>query len=82
MLTWHKKLLQSWQEKLGLSNEEASYFVSNQSIENRAYTTNGILIKYKDGSIRDFAESNDHLSLELLTKPVKKSFLCYPKDLV
>jgi len=77
----HEKI-QLIAKKLGLSNEEASYFVSNQSIENRAYTTNGILIKYKDGSIRDFAESNDHLSLELLTKPVKKSFLCYPKDLV
>ena len=66
--------------KWGLSIDEASYFVSNQSIENRAYTPNGIIIKYKDGTTRDFAESNDHLSLELLTKPVKKSFLCYPKD--
>lgn len=67
--------------KWGLSIDEASYFVSNQSIENKAYTPNGIIIKYKDGTTRDFAESNDHLSLELLTKPVKKSFLCYPKDL-
>ena len=66
--------------KWGLSIDEASYFVSNQSIENRAYTPNGIIIKYKDGTTRDFAESHDHLSLELLTKPVKKSFLCYPKD--
>ncbi|HIG58767.1 MAG TPA: HD domain-containing protein [Flavobacteriales bacterium] len=67
--------------KWGLSIDEASYFVSNQSIENRAYTPNGIIIKYKDGTTRDFAESNDHFSLELLIKPVKKSFLCYPKDL-
>ena len=36
---------------------------------------------YKDGSIRDFAEANDHLSLQLLSKPVEKSFLCYPKEL-
>lgn len=68
-------------KKWGLTLDEASYFVSNQSIENKAYTQNGILIQYKDGSLRDFAEFNDHLSLELLTKPVKKSFLCYPKDL-
>jgi uncharacterized protein len=66
--------------KWGLSIDEASYFVSNQSIENRAYTPNGIIIKNKDGTTRDFAESNDHLSFELLTKPVRKSFLCYPKD--
>jgi len=66
--------------KWGLSIDEASYFVSNQSIENRAYTPNGIIIKNKDGTTRDFAEFNDHLSFELLTKPVRKSFLCYPKD--
>ena len=65
----------------GLNPDEASYFVSNDTIENRAYTTNGILIKFKDGSIVDFAEASDHLYLKHLTRPVVKSFLCYPKDI-
>jgi HD superfamily phosphohydrolase len=65
----------------GLNTDEASYFVSNDTIENQAYTPNGILIKFKDGSIVDFAEANDHLSLKHLTRPVVKSFLCYPKDI-
>ena len=66
----------------GLTTDEASYFVSNDTIQNQAYTPNGILIKYKDGSVLDFAEANDHLSLTHLTRPVVKSFLCYPKDIV
>ena len=65
----------------GLTTDEASYFVSNDTIQNQAYTPNGILIKYKDGSVLDFAEANDHLSLTHLTRPVVKSFLCYPKDI-
>jgi HD superfamily phosphohydrolase len=65
----------------GLNTDEASYFVSNDTIENQAYTPNGILIKFKDGSIVDFAEANDHLSLKHLTRTVVKSFLCYPKDI-
>jgi hypothetical protein len=40
----------------------------------------GILVLYKNGDIRDFAEANDHLNLQLLSKPVEKSFLCYAKD--
>ena len=69
-------------EAWGLTTDEASYFVSNDTIQNQAYTPNGILIKYKDGSVLDFAEANDHLSLTHLTRPVVKSFLCYPKDIV
>ncbi len=65
----------------GLSAEDAEFLVSNARIDNKAYVPRGIMVLYKDGSIRDFAEANDHLSLQMLSKPVEKSFLCYPKDL-
>lgn len=65
----------------GLSSEDAEFLVSNARIDNKAYVPRGIMVLYKDGTIRDFAEANDHLSLQLLSKPVEKSFLCYPKDL-
>ena len=64
-----------------LSQEEASYLVSNARIDNKAYVPKGILVLYKDGSLRDFAEANDHLHMQLLSRPVEKSFLCYPKEL-
>ena len=68
-------------QHFGLSSEEAEFLVSNARIDNKAYVPRGIMVLYKDGTIRDFAEANDHLSLQLLSKPVEKSFLCYPKDL-
>jgi hypothetical protein len=68
-------------QHFGLSSEDAEFLVSNARIDNKAYVPRGIMVLYKDGTIRDFAEANDHLSLQLLSKPVEKSFLCYPKDL-
>lgn len=65
----------------GLSPEEASFLVSNARIDNKAYVPKGILVLYKDGTTRDFADANDHLNLQMLSRPVEKSFLCYPKEL-
>lgn len=73
--------VQATAQHFGLSKEEASFLVSNARIDNKAYVPRGILVLYKDGTVRDFAEANDHLSLQLLSKPVEKSFLCYPKEL-
>jgi hypothetical protein len=73
--------VQATAQHFGLSMEEASFLVSNARIDNKAYVPRGILVLYKDGTVRDFAEANDHLSLQLLSKPVEKSFLCYPKEL-
>jgi len=68
-------------DALGFSMEEASFLVSNARIDNKAYVPQGIHVLYKDGSVRDFAEANDHLHMQLLSRPVEKSFLCYPKEL-
>jgi HD superfamily phosphohydrolase len=68
-------------QALGLSPEEASFLVSNARIDNKAYVPKGILVLYKDGTTRDFADANDHLNLQMLSRPVEKSFLCYPKEL-
>ena len=68
-------------QAFGLSPEEASFLVSNARIDNKAYVPKGILVLYKDGTARDFADANDHLNLQMLSRPVEKSFLCYPKEL-
>ena len=65
-----------------LSEDDATFLVSNARIDNKAYVPRGIMVLYKDGVVRDFAEANDHLNLQLLSKPVEKSFLCYPKELL
>jgi hypothetical protein len=52
-------------ESKGISHHEASYFVMTGEAANRAYSQSGdiILIKMKDGSVRNAAEVSDHLSL-------------------
>jgi hypothetical protein len=64
-----------------LSRKDAAYFVHNARIDNKAYVPRGIMLLFKDGSVRDFADASDHLDLPLLSKVVAKSFLCYPKDI-
>ena len=69
-------------DRLGLSDREVEYFVFTQSITNKAYSLSSDQIKilYKDNKVKDVAEASDMLSLPVLSKIVKKYFICYPKD--
>ena len=69
-------------QKMNLSEEEAGYFVFSDHITNKAYSVSNdkIQILYKNKEIKDIAEASDMLSLPVLSKIVKKYFLCYPKD--
>ncbi|MDA0939618.1 MAG: HD domain-containing protein [Bacteroidetes bacterium] len=73
--------VQATADALGFTKEDAEFLVSNARIDNKAYVPKGILVLYKDGTPRDFADANDHLNLQMLSRPVEKSFLCYPKEL-
>ena len=66
--------------KMELSDDDVRYFVINDKVDNRAYSSekNAIGIKMKDGRILDAAEVSDHLNLAALSKPVEKFFLAYP----
>ena len=72
------------QVKLGLSEEETSYFVFSGKLENKAYDRNNqnINILRKNGKIVDVAKLSDHLNLNALSKTVTKYYICYPKDAV
>ena len=65
--------------KLGISLSEAKYFVSTPSIEKNMYdpADDSIDIIYKDGTIKNIAEASDMLNISLLSKKVKKYYLCY-----
>jgi HD superfamily phosphohydrolase len=64
-----------------ISSEEASYFVFDGEITNRAYDQQhqNINILEKDGHVIDVARRSDHLNLEVLSQPVTKYYICYPK---
>jgi hypothetical protein len=65
-----------------IKREELKYFIFSNSISNKAYSAmdDKIQIYFKNGEIADIAEASDMLNLSVLSKNVKKYFLCYPKE--
>ena len=74
-----QELLARIASALNLTPAEASYFVSVPSIEKNMYNPadDSIDILYKDGTTKDIAEASDMLNIHLLSKKVKKYYLCY-----
>jgi HD superfamily phosphohydrolase len=66
----------------GISEHEASYLLSQNSISVNTYTPkdDNINILYNDGTVRDIAEASDILDISMLSKQVKKYYLCCIKD--
>jgi hypothetical protein len=75
----HIKLLQ---DKHGISETEASYFVFGGDVTNQAYQSKEqkINILLKTGKVKDIIKASDHLNLKVLSKPVTKYYICYPKE--
>ncbi|MHA7862869.1 HD domain-containing protein [Flagellimonas marinaquae] len=66
-----------------LSVEEASNFVFEGEISNRAYSRDeAIQILKKNGKVSDVLKESDQLSLKALAKTVTKYYSCYPKKAV
>ena len=76
-----KELTLQISQQLGITLSEANYFVSTPSIEKNMYdpADDSIDIIYKDGTIKNIAEASDMLNISLLSKKVKKYYLCYKR---
>jgi HD superfamily phosphohydrolase len=68
--------------KYNLKNRELEYFVFSNHIINKAYSAfdDKIQIQFKNNEVSDITEASDMLNLAVLSKIVKKYFLCYPKE--
>jgi len=68
-------------DKLSIPAEEAQYLVVSESVSNFAYTDmdDRITIMDKKGNTRDIAEASDILNISVLSKTVRKYFLCHPR---
>jgi uncharacterized protein len=78
-----EKLKRKAQKEFGITEEESAYFVFTDVTSNYAYNPHNskINILYKDGSVKDIGEVSDQLNISVLSKPVRKFFLCYPKTI-
>ena len=74
-----KELTLQISQQLNIPRSEANYFVSTPSIEKNMYepADDSIDIIYKDGTIKNIAEASDMLNISLLSKKVKKYYICY-----
>ncbi|MFN8309860.1 MAG: HD domain-containing protein [Chitinophagales bacterium] len=67
-----------------ISEEDAGYLVLADSTTNHAYNPNEnrITILMPDGEVADIAQVSDQLNISVLSVPVVKHYLCYPKGLL
>jgi len=74
-----KNELEMAKEKLGLTDEEAKYFVYSEVLTNNAYnqTKENINLLMKDGTVMDLSDASDNLNISALAHPVAKYCLCY-----
>ncbi|MEZ5070298.1 MAG: HD domain-containing protein [Bacteroidales bacterium] len=70
-------------EAFSIPLNDTEFLVVSDSISNNAYSEadDRIAIQDKHGRIRDITEASDMLNMEVLSKTVRKYFLCYPKNL-
>jgi uncharacterized protein len=66
-------------EKLGVTREEAGYFVFTGEAVNTMYDPydERINILFKDGTVKDITKVNNALIHQTLSRPVKKFYICY-----
>lgn len=68
-------------ENIGVDEKDARFFVFTDNISNLAYEPKdeNIKILFNDGKLVDIAEASDMLNVSMLSKTVKKHFMCYPR---
>ena len=70
--------------KYQLTEEESIYYIISDSTSNYAYQPGNdqIEILFRDGSVKNIGEATEELNISLLSKPITKYFLCYPKEIL
>jgi HD superfamily phosphohydrolase len=75
------KHIEDLKVKYKITDDEAAYFVFGGEVTNHAYQSKEqkINILLKNGKVKDIIKVSDHLNLKVLSKPVTKYYICYPK---
>ena len=68
-------------QKEGVSFEDATYLMSLTEIGKDMYNPDddSIGILYKDGTVKDISEASEILNVQLLSKKIRKYYLCYQR---
>ena len=76
-----EELKQEIAEKMDIAYEDAHYMMSLNTIQKDMYNVDDdkIEILYKNGEIRDISEASELLNVQLLSKKIRKYYLCYQR---
>ena len=76
-------ILHAIAKQYNLSLYDASFMLLQGISSNHAYHPgkSAINILYKDGTVKDISVASDQLNISVLSQPVIKHFICYPKEL-
>ena len=68
-------------QKMGIDKQDAHYLMSVNPIQKDMYSIDddSIDILYKDGTIKDISEASEILNVALLSKKIRKYYLCYQR---
>ena len=68
-------------EKMDIAYEDAHYMMSLNTIQKDMYNVDDdkIEILYKNGEIKDISEASELLNVQLLSKKIRKYYLCYQR---
>ena len=75
------KLLEDIAQKMDIPIEDAHYMMSLNTIQKDMYNVDddSISILYKNGEIKDISEASELLNVQLLSKKIRKYYLCYQR---
>ena len=78
-----EEMREKTRKKYSLEEDEIDYFTFYDHTSNNAYKQgpDQINILFKDGTVKEIADAADNLNISMISEPVTKYFLCYPKDL-
>ncbi|MBQ9646494.1 MAG: HD domain-containing protein [Prevotella sp.] len=67
--------------QMGIDKQDAHYMMSINKIQKDMYSVDddSIDILYKDGTIKDISEASELLNVQLLSKKIRKYYLCYQR---
>jgi HD superfamily phosphohydrolase len=73
--------IEKYKKKFGISEHEASYFLSSDMLTTNMYNEqdDSIDILYNNGEIKDIAKASDMLNIQLLSKKIVKYYFAYLK---
>ena len=68
-------------KNMGIDRSDAHYMMSVNTIQKDMYNVedDSIAILYKDGTIKDISEASELLNVQLLSKKIRKYYLCYQR---